>query len=382
MASVQTPVIPIVSELIRNSPGTISLGQGVVNYGPPNTVTATIERFFNDPNNRLYQPVQGIRALRELLTEKLQNENGILLDNTNRLVVTAGSNMGFMNAVFTITDPGEEVILLTPYYFNHEMAIAIADAKAVCVPTDALFQPQPEAIISAITARTRAIVTISPNNPTGAVYSEEALRTINSICRDYSLYHIHDEAYEYFTYNGAKHFSPGSIAGSAEYTISLFSLSKAYGFAGWRVGYMVLPEHLYLGVKKVQDTNLICAPVISQWAAVGALGAGADYCRKHIEKLSEVRRAVLERLNTVRDLITVVPTQGAFYFFIRINADVDMMALTERLIREFKVAVIPGATFGVRVGCFLRISYGALDPQTVSDGINRLVRGLHAIVGK
>src|SRR5438093_284653 len=94
---------------------------------------------------------------------------------------------------------------------------------------------------AALTPKTRAVVTISPNNPTGAVYPEAALREVNAICREHGLYHIHDEAYEYFVYDGAKHFSPGSIPGAATHTISLYSLSKAYGFASWRIGAMVIP---------------------------------------------------------------------------------------------------------------------------------------------
>src|SRR6185369_12263196 len=127
----------------------------------------------------------------------------------------------------------------------------------------------------AITAKTRAVVTISPNNPTGAVYSEAALCEVNQICGERGIYHISDEAYENFTYNGARHFSPASVAGSEAHTISLFSFSKAFGFASWRIGYMVMPENLFVPVKKIQDTILICAPVISQYAACGALKAGA-----------------------------------------------------------------------------------------------------------
>src|SRR5690606_9046457 len=115
--------------------------------------------------------------------------------------------------------------------FNHEMTITMANAIPVPVPTDEHYQLIPERIKAAITPKTRAIVTVSPNNPTGAVYPEATLREVNQLCRERGIYHISDEPYEYFTYDGALHFSPGSMAGSEAYTISLFSLSKAYGFA-------------------------------------------------------------------------------------------------------------------------------------------------------
>ena len=123
-------------------------------------------------------------------------------------------------------------------------------------PTDDLYQLQPALISEAITPRTRAVVTISPNNPTGAGYPEADLREVNELCRARRIYHISDETYEYFTYGGARHFSPGSLGG--EHTISLFSLSKAYGFASWRIGYMTIAESLFESIKKIQDTILIC----------------------------------------------------------------------------------------------------------------------------
>lgn len=290
--------------------------------------------------------------------------------------------MGFVNAVLAITDPGDEVILNLPYYFNHEMAVAIADCKAVCVPTDDEYQLQPDAIAGAITDRTRAVVTISPNNPTGAVYRESDLRQVNEICDRNGMCHISDEAYEYFTYDGAEHFSPGSIDGSCEHTISLFSLSKAYGFASWRIGWMVIPEHLYMPIKKIQDTILICPPVVSQFAAVGAMKAGADYCRQRLQTTTEVRRIVLDQLETIRDLVTVPRADGAFYFLLRVHKNADSMELVRQLIEEHKVAVIPGQTFGMKDKCYLRVAYGALQKATAAEGISRLVSGLKDMLGR
>jgi aspartate/methionine/tyrosine aminotransferase len=204
MQAVQSPIIPVVGELIKSHPGTISLGQGVVHYGPPKEAIEQLNRFLAEPENHKYKLVQGIPPLLEILRAKLESENGIQLGESNALIVTAGGNMAFMNAVLAITDPGDEVILQTPYYFNHEMAIVMAGCQPVLVPTDENYQLRPDAIREGITPRTRAVVTISPNNPTGAVYSEQALREVNAICRDRGICHVHDEAYEYFTYDGAR----------------------------------------------------------------------------------------------------------------------------------------------------------------------------------
>ena len=379
MQSVQTPIIPVVGELIRENPGVISLGQGVVNYGPPPEAVNQINNFLADINNHKYALVQGIPVLLERIKMKLAAENGISANNDSAVMVTAGSNMAFMNAILTISEPGDEIILQTPYYFNHEMAVSIADCTPVCVPTDDNYQLNLNAIETAITPKTQAIVTISPNNPTGAVYTQESLRAVNKICRERGLYHIHDQAYEYFTYDGVQSFSPGSIEGSENYTISLFSLSKAYGFASWRIGYMVAPAHLYDSLKKVQDTNLICPPVISQWAAVGALEAGKDYCQPYVEELGKVRKMILDKLNPFYDFITVPTPYGAFYCLLRVKTDLNAMTIVERLIREHKVAVIPGFTFGLEEGCSLRVAYGAMDMSTVLEGIDRLINGLRDI---
>ena len=381
MQLVQSPIIPVVGELIKSNPGTISLGQGVVNYGPPPEAVEAVTAFFAGAANHKYKLVQGIPELLERIRHKLETENRVRITGDNQVMVTAGGNMAFMNAVLAISDPGDEFILQVPYYFNHEMAVTIAGCRAVCVPTDRGYQLQPERIAEAVTPRTRAVVTISPNNPSGAVYPEEALREVNQLCAERGLYHIHDEAYEYFTYEGAVHFSPGAIDGSAGHTISLFSLSKSHGFASWRIGYMVFPARLYASMRKIQDTILICPPVVSQFAAVAALEAGVDYCRQMAAPLANVRRLALDKFASISDLVDAPISQGAFYFLLRVHTEMDLMTLVERLIREHRVAVIPGSTFGIEEGCCLRVAFGALDEHTVADGIDRLVTGLRAILG-
>jgi aspartate/methionine/tyrosine aminotransferase len=387
MEAVQTPVIPVIADLIRSTPGTISLGQGIVSYGPPREAIDALAAFGGTLDDHRYGPVEGLPALVATISEKLRRENGIAVggeptaaSRARRVLVTAGGNMAFLNAVLAIADPGDEIILLAPFYFNHDMAIVMAGCRTVSVPTDAAYQPRLDALRAAITPRTRAIVTVSPNNPSGAVYSEAALREISELCRTHGLYHINDEAYEYFIYDGARHVSPGAVDDAAERTISLFSLSKAYGFASWRIGYMVIPAHLFDAVNKIQDTNLICPPAVSQRAALAALATGAAYCRPHVARLAEVRDLVRHELEQVSDICTAPDVSGAFYFLLRIHTRMDAFTLVERLIREHGVAAIPGTAFGLADGCYLRISYGALDRESVAAGVSRLVGGLRALV--
>ena len=379
LAGVQTPVIPIVSRWIAETPGTLSLGQGIVSYGPPiEALEAARTRAVADADHR-YGPVEGEAELVAALEAKLEAENGIAVRPHSRVIVTAGGNLAFMNAVLAIADPGDEFILPTPYYFNHEMAITMASGRVVGVPTRADRQLDLDAIAAAITPRTRAIVTVSPNNPTGAVYPESDLREVNALCARRNLVHVNDEAYEYFVYDEARHFSPGSIDGAAAHTISLYSFSKAYGMAAWRMGYMVAPAALWDAINKIQDTILICPPSASQAAARAAIGVGPAWAGRALPTLDAMRRLMYERLSAGVPCLVPKPS-GAFYYFLEVQADRDPLAVTERLIREHRVAVIPGSAFGAR-GCTLRVSFGALDPATAAEGAARLARGLRDIAG-
>jgi aspartate/methionine/tyrosine aminotransferase len=379
LADVQTPVIPVIARWIAETPGTISLGQGLVSYGPPAEALAAARAFGQTAADHRYGPVEGLPSFVDAIERKLAAENGIVVRPASRVVVTAGGNLAFMNAVLAITDPGDEVILLAPYYFNHEMAVAIAGARAVPVPTGPDWQIDLPVIRRALTARARAVVTVSPNNPTGAVYPEAALRAVNALCRDAGVFHIHDEAYEYFVYDGAVQFSPGAIAGAAGHTISLYSLSKAYGMASWRIGYMVIPAALWDAVNKIQDTLLIAPPSVSQAAALEALRVGRSYAAAQLPDLDRRRRFVRDALRAPGVPCEVPDAAGAFYFFMRVPTRIEALACCERLIRDHRVAAIPGSAFGDVEGCSLRISYGALDQSTVEEGVRRLIAGLRTL---
>jgi|TARA_Y100000741_G_scaffold362921_1_gene349986 aspartate/methionine/tyrosine aminotransferase len=380
MRNVQPPIISIISDLIKKNPDTISLGQGVVYYGPPETVFEKISNLNYSAEHHVYSEVEGIPALRSIITKKLKHENGINLTDKSELIVSAGSNMAFMNAILAISDPGDEIILLRPYYFNHEMAINMINCKAVTVDTDSNYQPCLEKIIAAINSKTRAIVTVSPNNPTGAVYEKKILEKINNLCREKEIYHISDEAYEYFIYGNTKHFSPASISDSYDYTISLYSLSKAYGFASWRIGYMVIPKHLSLSVKKAQDTYLICPTRIAQEAAISALEIGVNYAKKYLNNIEYVRDKIYSELREINDICTAPLTMGAFYFLVKLNTNLSGLEISEKLISKYKIAVIPGETFGMNDGCYLRIGYGSLNNEMADIGTKRLIKGLKEII--
>ncbi len=380
--AIQLPIIPVVADWIRAHPGTLSLGQGVAGYGPPPEAWDEIRRLDREPLLHRYQPVGGLPELVDALQNDLARRLGIRPDPARDLMITAGANAAFLQVILAICDPGDEVILPLPYYFNQEMALAVASVRPVLVPSNAGYLPDVERLGAAVSARTRAIVTVSPNNPSGSVYPPALLRDINSLCGDRGLFHISDETYERFTFDGNSHASPSSLPGAERHTISLFSFSKTYGFASWRVGCAVFPVLLREALRKIQDTHIICPPVISQLAALGCLRAGDAWVAGRIQEVAAIRHEVLHRLREAADVLCPGPAEGAFYLLVRIDTALEGTELTRRLIADHLVAVIPGSAFGITEGCTLRVAYGALTPETARAGIARLVEGVLTATSK
>ncbi len=381
MRAVQSPVIPLVGALARKHRGTISFGQGVAFYGPPPEVFHKVRQCLENPAINRYGPVEGMPELQQALKHKLGTRNGIRISEGNAIVVTAGSNMAFNTAILAICDPGDEIILPLPYYFNHEMSLVMEHCKPVTVATHKNYHVSLEAIEAAITDKTKAISTISPNNPSGAVYTREELAGVNELCQKHRLYHISDEAYEDFCYDGHAHYSVASSPGSSAHTISLFSFSKGYGLAGWRVGYMVIPEPLLDAVKKIQDTILISPPMVSQHAALGALEAGQEFVKSKSKHMSRKRDLMLDGLENVTCLKNAPVSEGAFYVMLELDSPARDMELVQSLITEYGVATLPGSAFGLSEGCHLRLSFGALSDDEIRTGLERLKQGLDAISG-
>ena len=379
MEGVDTPIIPTIAAFVRNNPGTISLGQGVVNYGPPPQAIAALPSLMGDGSLHKYLGVSGHPGFIEAIHNKLAQENQIKLGTDAMVMVTAGSNMAFLNSVLAVADPGDEFILPMPFYFNQEMAIRMCGCIPVPVPTHADWSLDVAAMAAAITPRTRAILTVSPNNPTGAVYSEASLRAVNALCAQHGIYHFSDEAYEYFTYEGAKHFSPASIPGAMKHTLSFYSMSKNYGMASWRVGYVIFPANLFDAMNKVQDTNLICAPMPSQLLALEALKLGRNWVEPKVKALSEVRQTVYKTLEGLGDLVQFPQTQGAFYVLMKLPGlaqGIQAIEFNRVMTEKFKVASIPGFAFGLtntQEANYQRLSYGALEAASVAEGVQRYV---------
>ena len=399
--AVLQPVIPEVGALVRHTPGTLSLAQGMVGWGPPSLVLEALQSAIAsqlrgaaaapDPTRDGYGPVRGDQDLLAALASSLQQHHGVDLDGAD-LWVTAGRNMAF-NAIAQVLCDGppaepSEVILPVPWYFNHVMAVQLAGGRPVAV--DAGLVPDPQRLAAAITPRTRAIVTVSPNNPSGVVMPRAVLEAINRLCARHGLLHISDEAYGQFVYGTEPHWSAGSLSGAAAHTVTLQSLSKAYGMAGWRVGFMAAPASLTAALAKVQDTVLICPPRLMQRAAVAALAAGPAWCKPRIAALAARRQQLLDGLASATadglPLRLLAEPDGAFYGLVALEAaaagSLTGEQLMRRLVLEHRVAVVCGESFGLAAGLgpTLRLSYGLLDADALQEALRRLFEGIRALL--
>jgi aspartate/methionine/tyrosine aminotransferase len=393
---VLTPVIPQISALVRATPGCLSLAQGMVSWGPPAAVAdvlATAAEAGPDPALHRYGAMAGDAALLDAIGCALTaaDRPGGALDLAGaELLITAGSNMAFNAIAQVITDPGDAVILPLPYYFNHAMAVQLAGGVAVAVEAGLI--PDPERLAAAITPRTRAIVTVSPNNPSGVVMPRAVLEAINGLCASRGLFHIHDEAYEHFVHGAITHWSPGSRIGAAAHTISLFSLSKAYGMAGWRLGFAVVPAQLMAGLAQVQDTVLICPPRLTQRAAVAALAAGAAWCRPRVAALADLQQQLIAAVAAARHgglpVRLLAEPDGAFYGLLALEPEasarlarggLDARGLMRQLVAQQQVAAVSGDAFGLD-GHVLRISTGMVDAAALARALERLFGGITALL--
>lgn len=383
--AVLEPVIPVVGDLVRRTPGTLSLAQGMVGWGPPPAVAEAVQAALAQPGPALdrYGPTWGEPQLLEAARRKLLAVNGLDLEGS-ALLISTGSNMAFQAIAQAICDPGSEVILPLPYYFNHVMAVQLAGGVAVPVAAGPI--PDPERLAAAITPRTRAILTVSPNNPSGVVMPPEVLTAINRLCAERGLFHISDEAYDVFVHGALPHCSPAALSGSAAHTISLYSLSKAYGMAGWRIGYSAVPEVLRPSLAKVLDTVQICPPAITQRAAAAALHAAPGWVAEQVAQLRPRRQQLLEAVEAWRaeglPVRLWAEPDGAFYGLLVIEGlGLGSDALMERLVLEHRVAAVSGRAFGFDDpgAAVLRLSYGMLDGSELSEALSRLAEGLRRL---
>ncbi len=302
-----------------------------------------------------YTPANGIKELREALAEKLVKENNVPA-TSETVTIVPGLTTGQLLVYMAVLDPGDEVIVFDPYYPPYPHLARAAGATVVFVSTLPTFQPDLHALEANITDKTKVLIINSPNNPTGAVYSEDTLRKVAKIAEKHKLLVISDEIYEHFVY-GVKHFSIGSIYPN---TLTMNGFSKEFAMTGWRIGYISGPKEIIDAINEIQQYTVMSSSSIAQHAALAALKN-----RPKIQEKYHKKRTYL--LKNLKDIgFDVWGAEGSFFTFIKAPNDLTDIEYVE-LAAKHNLILVPGRAFSNLHG-FVRISYGA-DQKNLEKGV-------------
>lgn len=350
--------------------GVISLG-----IGEPDFVTPWHVRdagiYSLEKGNTMYTPNPGLPELRRVLCDYLSRRFRLSYEVPETLVTVGGSEAIDL-AIRAVVKPGDEVIIPEPCFVCYDPITRLAGGTPValaCLPEDN-FKLDPERLEAAITPRTKLLVFPFPNNPTGAVMGREDLEAVAEVIRRHDIAVISDEIYAELTYTGERHVSIASLEGMRERTVVVSGLSKSHAMTGWRLGFAVGPREIIGPMTKIHQFAIMCAPIMSQYAAIEALRDGdGDIADMH-EEYDRRRRLVTDGFNRLG--LTCFEPMGAFYVFPDIRSTgMSSAEFCERLLKEAKVAVVPGDAFGESGEGFVRVSY-AYSVKQITAALERI----------
>jgi aminotransferase len=353
--------ISTIGELIKiaeESRGIISLGPGEPDFAAPKHVIKFACQKLREGYTH-YSPPAGRQELREAIVKKLKKENRIDV-SPDQVIVTAGSTEAIMLALMCTIDPGEGVLVPDPGFLAYTPAVEILNGMPLCIPhcESNGFQFDIEQAKKAIMPeKTNVIIVNSPSNPTGVVYKKKTLEEIADFVNEYDLLALSDEAYEKLVYSGEKHISLGSLNGMGNSVLTLHSFSKTHAMPGFRLGYAAGPEKIIKAMKKIHIYSSVCAPTVSQMAALAALKGSQKHVAKMVKEYDRRRKLVFKRFNEIPGFSCVEP-RGAFYAFPNIKAfGMKALGFSMWLLKNAKVAVVPGTEFGRCGEGYVRCSF-------------------------
>ncbi len=321
-----------------------------------------------------YSTSSGLPELKKEIANKLKRDNNIQA-NASQIIVTVGAIEGLASSVLALIDPGDEVILPTPTYSTHIRQVIISSGKPVLVPLieEEGFALDIEAIEKAITPRTKAIMFCSPNNPTGTTFTEKELKQLADVALNNDLMVITDEAYEYFVYDNSKHFSIASIPEMSKNVVSTYTFTKTYAMTGWRIGYLHADEEILPSITKAHIPLSICAPVVSQYAALAALRGPQNCVTEFKNHYLSARDLLCERLDGLDSVFQYVKPNGSYLMFPRIIIEEgrDSASFCKKLLRQAKVSTTPGIAFGPTGESHLRVSF-CVPKEEINKGFDRM----------
>ena len=364
----------------------IDFSSGEPDFDTPEPVKAAAEAAIRAGFTK-YTPSSGIDELRQAIIDKFQSEQGLRYEKA-QILVSCGAKHSLYNLAEAFLEAGDEIIIPTPYWVSYADQALLNDATPVFLPTDeaAGYAIDPDSLERLVTPRTKAILVNSPCNPTGAVYEWRTLEAIAGIAVRHQLLVISDEIYEKVLYDGAVHRSIASLSPEvADRTVVINGVSKAYAMTGWRIGYAAGPKDLLTAMGNIQSQSTSNPCSISQKAAVAALKLGGSFTEKMVIEFDRRRRVIIDRLNAIPGVSCRLPG-GAFYAFPNIGGILGRQGPTgpirspqdvaQYLLKEARVAVVPGEAFGSRT--HIRLSY-ATSMEAIERGIQRIAEAFHKL---
>jgi len=373
--SIRTRMLSIAAGL----QGVIALGRGDPDLPTPTHIVRAGQKAL-DAGATHYTPPQGLPELREAICAKLNRENGLTY-TPEEVIVTAGAQEGIHVALLTLLNPGDEVLVTSPGYTSYHQAVELAGGVVVPVPVYQKdnFTLTAEAVQAKITPRTRVLCLLNPSNPTGSVTPRTELEKLSRLALEHNLMVISDEIYERIVFDGHTVTSFASLSGMKERTITLNGFSKAYAMTGWRVGYMAAPRELIVVMNEIHHGLTICAPAVSQYAALAALTGPQECVEEHRQTFAERRaffRNVLDNLG-----LTYGEPQGAFYLYTNVSRlGMKASEFCLWLLQEARVMVFPGTLFGDHNDDFVRISLLQPMPK-LREAADRMVQAIAKLTG-
>lgn len=335
-------------------------GQAMLDFNPPQTAQRRIENISHIPNLHKLAHVQGLPALREAIATYRQD---VIQEKISKehILVTAGGNHAFVQTLFGITDPGDDILLLSPHFFNHEMNIQLVGAHPLFCPLNAEenFQPNLEEIQKHWTKKTKALVLVNPGNPHGAIIQDEVLKKLERFIASKNTWLIIDESYTGFVYDDKqKNTTPLSL----QHTIRIGSFSKSLSLAGWRVGYLIGNTMLLHQLIKSQDANIIHPTIASQHIALVGLQERESFFQSILPTLKS-RRDLLKALLLDMSAFSHVYGDGGVFVFAKLQDKWDDMSLAKKLAEELGIITSPGTAWGAPG--HLRFSYGMISEEEI-----------------
>ncbi|MEA2086964.1 MAG: pyridoxal phosphate-dependent aminotransferase [Candidatus Caldatribacteriota bacterium] len=352
----------------------INLGIGDPDFDTDSTIIDRTFKLIKEKKSTHYTPVPGYQELREAIALKYREENKFEV-NYEEIIVTHGAQQALMVAMFTLLNPGDEVLILDPYYPSYPSQIFLTGAIPVFIPTFEKngFKVKRENIEKNITKKTKLLILNTPNNPTGAILEKEDLRAISKIAIKNDLIVTSDEAYETMVYDNKKHFCIANFTGMKERTITINSFSKRYAMTGWRIGYAVATKEIIRNMMKISGNNLSCPCSVSQQAAIVALKSSAAIIKRMGLEYEKRRNFVVAELNKIKGISCTKP-EGAFYVFANIKeTGRSSEQIYDELLMKGRVVVIPGSAFGKQGEGYIRIAY-TLPIDKLKEALERMKR--------